>query len=137
MSKIKFIEFNGKKYPVSFSLMATKMIARKFGSLEKMESAISSGEVTESAIDAISFVASTLIHQGCAYLNCYEKDVEPYENAPYENGKYIPVTAEEIETLLQFDEIELFMEELFDVIGIGDSKHEEEDIPKNTKATQG
>ena len=35
MGKINYIEIAGKEYPMSFSMMAAKKIAEKYGSLEK------------------------------------------------------------------------------------------------------
>lgn len=37
MSRISYIEIGGKKYPLSFSLMAQKSIASKHGTLENLQ----------------------------------------------------------------------------------------------------
>lgn len=99
MNRITFVEIAGKKYPLSFSLGASKAMAAKFGSLDKMSDYISAsdGTVTADTLDAISYILAVLIAQGVAYKNTFEKDLPPEAGARYEDGKYIKLSQEEIE----------------------------------------
>lgn len=98
MNRLTYMEIAGKNYPLSFSLGACKAIAKKFGSIEKMGEALEDIEgINEGTIDDITYILSVLIAQGCAYKNIFEKDFPIEENAPVEDGKYIPLSPEELE----------------------------------------
>ncbi len=99
MERMTYMEIGGKKYPLSFSLAATKAISKKFGSVKKMGEKISNIEdVNEETVDAIAYILAVLVAQGCAYKNVFEKDIPAYEGAPVDGeGKYIPLNQEEIE----------------------------------------
>lgn len=99
MAKIEYIEIAGKEYPMSFSLGASKKIAKKFGSVEKMGDLLArSEEVTEQTIDSLVFVLELLICQGCAYKNFFEADMPKSPKAPIDDaGKYVPLATEQLE----------------------------------------
>lgn len=99
MAKIEYIEITGKEYPMSFSLGASKKIAKRFGSVEKMGDLLAgSEEVTEQTIDSLIFVLELLICQGCAYKNFFEADMPKSPKAPLDDkGNYVPLTAEQLE----------------------------------------
>lgn len=97
-NRINFVDIAGTKYPLTFSLGAAKAISRKYGSLEKMFEKLQNAEDTFEQLDAVIFVLETLIRQGCAYLNKFEKNVPVHEEGTSFNGeKFEPVTAEELE----------------------------------------
>ena len=98
MNRLSYMEIAGKNYPLSFSLGACKAIAKKFGSIEKMGEVLQDvSGIDESTIDDILYILSVLITQGCAYKNVFEKDFPAEENAPVEDGMYIPLSPEELE----------------------------------------
>lgn len=94
MDRLAYFEIAGKKYPLSFSLMAEKTMAARYGSLSKM------GEVldgdNEKTFSELAFILELLIRQGCAYKNMFESNLPHCENAPVEDGKWIPLTEEQI-----------------------------------------
>ena len=89
MKRLTYIEIVGKIYPMSFSLMATKKIAQKYGSVKDFLKNINTEGSEEKTISVISEVLELLISQGCAYKNYFEKDVPAPDNAPIiETDKY-------------------------------------------------
>ena len=105
MNRISYMEIAGKQYPLSFSLGATKAISKRFGSTEKMISVLTEiKDVDENTIDDLSFIIEALIKNGCEYMNIFCKNDPVPENAPVEDGKYIPLSAHEIEVGIQISE---------------------------------
>lgn len=96
MGKLTMIEIAGKEYPMSYSLMAMKLISRKFGSAEKVMELIGGNDEEGRGADAIGEVLEILISQGCAYKNYFEKDVPAPPNAPIIDGKWTPLPLEAI-----------------------------------------
>lgn len=97
MSRITYLDFVGKKYPMSFSLGAAKKIAGKYGGIEKVAEKLGDG-ASEEAFEMITFLLELLISQGCAYMNYFEKDTPSYEGAPVdESGRFVPLTKEALE----------------------------------------
>lgn len=107
MGKITEIELVGKVYPMSFSAMASKQLAKKYGTIESLGEMFSGKRqgTTEADIDVVTYILCLLIAQGCAYKNYFEKNVPPPKNAPVdEEGKWIPLPQEAIEIALQMDD---------------------------------
>lgn len=105
MDRITYVEIAGSKYPLSFSLGASKAFAKKFGSIDKM------GEVMRGAgdgvnmetLDAITYIMATLIHQGVAYMNLFCKDLPPEKGVRTEDGKYVALTEEELDVAVDLN----------------------------------
>lgn len=120
MNRISYLEIAEKKYPLSFSLAASKKIAQKYGSVEKMADLLTKSDgMTEKAVDEITFIIELLIAQGCAYMNLFESDVPPYEKAPIKDGKYIPPTKEEIEIGVSFTDLKTMLAAIFGAMSSG------------------
>ena len=133
MAKLGFFEIAGKVYPLSFSLMAEKKLAERYGTLSKIGDFISGDDAK--SFEELAYILALLIQQGCAYKNMFEGDVPPYENAPIEEGKYIHISEEQImvgvNASMQGDMIKAIQE----AMGIG-QKNDIETIEKNQE-TQG
>jgi len=126
--KREFVEVGGKQYPLRFGIGAAKAMSEKFGSLEKMADLFN--ELPESEIiDVLTWLLEALIRQGCAYKNIFEADLPIPENAPVIDGKYVPVTAEQIEVGLEITNIRNLQEIIFGTIASG-SKPKVETKPK-------
>lgn len=123
MAKMTEIKLAGKNYPMSFSLMASKKISQKHGSVEEFLKGFSeTGSVTEKLAENTSYILALLIAQGCAYKNYFEKDVPIPKNAPVVDGKWAPLSQEEIEMLIQYDEIEGVFNKILECISGGKEK---------------
>ena len=105
MDRITYVEIAGSKYPLSFSLGASKAFAKKFGSIDKM------GEVMRSAgdgvnmetLDAITYIMAVLIQQGVAYMNLFCKDLPPEKGVRIEDGKHVALTEEELDVAVDLN----------------------------------
>lgn len=106
MNRITFMEIAGKKYPLSFSLGASRAIAKKLGGIDKLDG-IFSGNIDEKTIDSLSYILAALMQQGAAYLNRFEADLPPEPGADYANGKYNFLTQEEIEMAVNITDPQL------------------------------
>ena len=104
---------------MSFSLGASKKIAARFGSVEKMGNLLDNeGEVTEKTIDGLVFVLELLICQGCAYKNFFEADTPKDPKAPVDSeGRYVPPTTEELEIACGITDIKAISKSLAEAIG--------------------
>ena len=116
--RMAYIEIAGKEYPVRFSLGASKAITEKFGSLEGMTKEMVS-EGNKDAIGIVIWILQLLIAQGCAYKNTFEADIPKPENAPVKDGKYIPLTAEELEIGMELSELKDIKGSIFEALGAG------------------
>ena len=126
--KTECVEIGGKQYPLRFGIGAAKAMSEKFGSLEKMVDLFD--KLPESEIMyVLTWLLETLIRQGCAYKNIFEADLPIPENAPVKDGKYIPLTAEQIEVGLEITNIGKLQEIIFGTIAAG-SKKKVETKPK-------
>ena len=101
MDRITYVEIAGSKYPLSFSLGASKAFAKKFGSIDKMGEVMrGAGDgVSMETLDAITYIMAVLIQQGVAYMNLFCKDLPPEKGARIENEKYVALTEEEVQNL--------------------------------------
>lgn len=93
MERCAYINIGGKEYPMRMTLLAREEIHKKYGSISKM---LEEFNKEETCITTYLDVAHLLIVQGCEYKNVFEKDAPHPENAPVKDGKYIPLTREEI-----------------------------------------
>ena len=137
MANITDIIIAGKRYPMRYSIAAGKAITKKFGGLKDMGEAMFSGKEDE-ALEAVTWVTELLIQQGCAYKNLYEADQPFPEDAPVVDGKYVPLTQEQLEIALDIgDDMRMLTEKLTEAIyGPEERKVEAEEVKtKNPKAT--
>lgn len=115
MAKITFVKINGKNYPMSFSLGASKKLMQKYGSLDGLRRAISAEEKDEAGeeddvkteqLDVVMEILEILIAQGCGYKNFFEKDLPTPEGAPIVDGKWMPITKEGMEYAVDVSDME-------------------------------
>lgn len=133
MGKITYMEIVGKNYPMSFSLMATKKIAEKYGSLEKALNK-AKGETTPESIETLTDIVELLISQGCAFKNYFEKDVPAPENAPIINGKWEPLPREALDIAITLADMNELTDKIYECIGMGKQKEVEvQDTEKNAE----
>ena len=122
------IQIAGKEYPMSFSLAAAKKITGRFGSIKDAKK--------KAAGDSEKNI-EVLISQGCAYKNYFEKDLPKPENAPIQDGKWVPISKEEIEIAINVSDIKEIGEKIEKCMGTGTKKEiETRSIVKNAKAAQ-
>jgi len=131
MARISYLEIAGKKYPLSFSLMAQKKIAAKYGGLDKIANYMT-GDNEETYVE-LGYICTLLIQQGCAYKNAFEKDVPPYENAPVVNGEFVPLTEDEIMLGVGFSDMKDLVNAIMECMGKG-VKAELEAVEKNVES---
>ena len=105
MDRITYVEIAGSKYPLSFSLGASKAFAKKFGSIDGMGEKLQGvGDgVDVEALDTITYIVATLIQQGVAYMNMFCADIPPEKGVRYENGKYVALTEEELDVAVDLN----------------------------------
>lgn len=144
MDRTVYIEIAGKEYPMRFSVGASIEISKKFGSMQKMAEQMKSEEGIDEikAFQTITWLLELFIRQGCAYKNLFETDIPQPDNAPIKEGKYIPLTQDEI--IVGVDSLSLgeVKNKIFAVIGAGTKREvlgeEKKDNKKNVeKAMQG
>ena len=128
MDRTAYLNIAGKEYPMRFSLGASIAMSKRFGSLEKMTEGLDGGDESKTMEDLV-WITELMIKQGCAYKNLFEKDVPIPDNAPVEDGKYIPLKAEEIAVGLSV----MDMGELKDKIYATVSGGKKTDIKTETK----
>lgn len=139
MDRTVYIEIAGKQYPMRFSVGASIAITKKYGSLQNMANNLKRGDDVdeEKAFETIIWMAEVLIRQGCAYKNLFESDLPIPENAPVKDGKYIPITAEDLEIALDMADMGEITQKIFAAIGSGNKKEihakEKETGKKNGK----
>lgn len=136
MKRLTYIEIVGKIYPMSFSLMATKKIAQKYGSVKDFLKNINTEESEEKTISVISEVLELLISQGCAYKNYFEKDVPAPDNAPIIDGKWTPLPKEALEIALGISDLAIAADKIAECMDAGEKKEVEgkENKSKNVEA---
>lgn len=129
------IQIAGKEYPMSFSLAAAKKITGRFGSIKDAKKK-AAGD-SEKNIEDLIQILEVLISQGCAYKNYFEKDLPKPENAPIQDGKWVPISKEEIEIAINVSDIKEIGERIEKCMGTGTKKEiETRSIVKNAKAAQ-
>lgn len=136
MNRITYVKIAGKSYPMSFSLGASKKIIEKYGSAQKMQTAMKKSDDVEK-LSIVTDMLALLIAQGCAYKNYFEKDIPAPDDAPIIDGKWTPLPAEVIEIALGVMDVAEVTQKIEECISIG-SKKEVEGRPegKNVSAAQ-
>lgn len=135
MGKISRIKIAGKNYPMSFSLMAQKKMAEKYGSTENAFEKMFKDGAEAGSIDMISETIELLISQGCAYKNYFEKDVPVKDDDPVIDGKWTPIPKEAIEIALGIGDMEEIVEKIQECMSGGKKQEiEVEYIEKNAEA---
>lgn len=131
MDRTTYIDIGGKKYPMRFSMGASIQIGKKFGTFEEMQKNMLDATL-DKQIETILWICELLIKQGCAYKNLFEADTPIPDDAPVEDGKYIPPTQEAMEIGLDIRETK---NKIFACMGVGSKREvETEDKKKNAKA---
>lgn len=130
MDRTVYITIGKKEYPMRFSLMASKMIAQKYGSIPKMADKISGMESDEEGLEDIAWILELLIKQGCAYKNLFEADAPIPENAPVQDGKYIPADTETIEVGLELSDLGDITGKIYQCVTGGKERTVETEEPK-------
>ena len=136
MDRNEIIKIGGRVYPARYGVQAAKLIDEKFGGLEKMADAlVKDGSIAEK-MDALVFILEAVIRQGCAYKNLFEPDAPKIEGAlTDQNGKYIPITKEELEIGISFDDFADLAAVVFGLVKKGNKQTvETEDDGKNMTA---
>lgn len=124
MGRIVYIDIAGKSYPMSFSLGASKKIIGKYGSAEKMKSAMEKAKDVDK-IEIVTEMIELLTTQGCAYMNYFEKDMPKPDNAPVVDGKWAPLPREVVEIAIGISEVEELVEKITECIDGGSRKEVE------------
>lgn len=122
MGKITKIRIVGKDYPMSFSLGAAKKITQLYGGVKNIKTRLKEKDLE---IDSVVDILDILIRQGCAFKNYFEADLPPWENAPVEDGKWIPLPKEAIEVGVMVSDIEEIGTVIEECIGEGGKKEVE------------
>lgn len=139
MRPMTYVMIAGKRYPMRMSTAAVKAIVERFGSMEKMSESVKGAEEdTVGAMDTVVFLLAVLINQGCAYKNLFEPTIPPEDDAPIENGKYVPLTKEEIEVATDISDFKEMTQKIFEVISAGNKPQletEQKSKGKNAKTT--
>lgn len=98
LAKITYIDIGNKKYPMSFSLSS----AKKMEGLAKISKSIDKGSADlVSAASMLSEILYVMIYTGCMYCNAMY--FPPYDGAPIENGKFVPIKKENLEYLIPLE----------------------------------
>ena len=106
MDRTSYYEIGGKMYPMRFGISATKKINERFGGIDKMADVLTGETDLSKLLDTVIFVLETLINQGCSYKNIFEKDIPAPAKAPVIDGKWVPLTTEELEVGIDITEVE-------------------------------
>ena len=131
MDRTTYIDIGGKKYPMRFSLGASIQMGKKYGSLVDMQKSMQESTL-DKQIETIMWILELLIKQGCAYKNLFETNVPIPEDAPIEDGKYIPPSREAMEIGIDLLEAK---DKIYACMGVGSKREvEAESKEKNVKA---
>ena len=135
MSRIVYAKIAGKSYPMSFSLGASKKIIGKYGSAEKMKSALEKSKDTDK-IDLVTEMIELLTAQGCAYMNYFEKDMPKPDDAPIVDGKWTALPRDVIEIAGGISDVDELVKKITECID-GGSKKEVETRAEGKNAESG
>jgi len=98
MKTPNYIFLGGKRYPLRFSLYASKEITEKYGSMEIALKKIKESQKTGNQAETIGIIvdlAECMIRNGCEYCNVF--GWKPSTDDPIdENGKMIPLSGNQI-----------------------------------------
>lgn len=135
MSRIVYAKIAGKSYPMSFSIGASKKIIGKYGSAEKMKSALEKSKDTDK-IDLVTEMIELLTAQGCAYMNYFEKDMPKPDDAPIVDGKWTALPRDVIEIAVGISDVDELVKKITECID-GGSKKEVETRAEGKNAESG
>ena len=126
MKRIVEIKIGNETYPLNFSIKAGKMVAEKYGSLEALFSDIEEGGTTVETFDKVIYLVELMMEQGHAYKE------KLGEKSPK------PLSAEDLELLLDFNQIGEVMSTISGGIIAGNTREVETEEVKdpNEKTTQ-
>lgn len=135
MDRTVYITIAGKSYPMRNSLGASKKISERFGGFDKILDGMD-GLSSEGKLEMFIGIAEILIAQGCAYKNLFEANMPIPEGAAAENGRYVPITAQELEIAVSMDDTEMLMDAITECFNAGQKKTiaSAEKEPKNVEA---
>lgn len=137
---LAYIKIAGKEYPMSFSLMASKQIAKKYGSVDKGLEKMMQMNLMDGGMDVCIDMLEILICQGCAYKNYFEKDMPAKETDPVIDGKWVPLPREAIEIAMGIADVSMICDKLLECIYGGQAQEivasESEESRKNAEAGQ-
>ena len=124
MSRIVYADTAGKSYPLGFSRGASKKIIGKYGSAEKMKSALEKSKDTDK-IDLVTEMIELLTAQGCAYMNYFEKDMPKPDDAPIVDGKWTALPRDVIEIAVGISDVDELVKKITECIDGGSKKEVE------------
>ena len=119
--RVTYIELLGQQYPMCLSLTAVEELSEKFGDLDKMSKALTSGDIAKIA-RAANDVVEILTRAGRVYCTAMGQQVPP--ELPCRPADAIDIT--------DGTAIRAIMATIRN-----DTKREVETKPKNAEATQG
>ena len=137
MNRNADIVIAGKRYPMRCSIGATIAISERYGSIKEMADKVSSGAEHE-MLHEITWIAELLIRQGCEYKNVFEPNCPVADDAPVQDGKYVPVTAGEIALAMTMADMENLKEAVLWAVVGGRRQNvqtEKDADPKNAETT--
>lgn len=101
--RISFLEIEGNKYPLCFSLATSEMITEKYKNIEMMKKNLNDKNFPiHRKINIVCDVLAALMKSGCDYYNILNK--QKYDNAPIDqNGKLTPLKSEQLKYCIGMD----------------------------------
>lgn len=101
--KLSYLELEGKKYPLTFSLKTTQLITDKYKDMANFAKVLNDPKVGMSKkIDIVADVLESMMCSGCQFCNAFS--YSPYPNAPFHDGKFISLSAEQIKLCIPPEE---------------------------------
>ena len=123
MDRIAEVSLAGKKYPLNFSVRASRMIDEKYGGLEHLTGVIGWKDIQD-AMYNVAWMLNILIEQGIAYRKYMG------ESAPD------PLDMDTIEMLVGAPDLERLQAAILESIGLGSQTTVEVEQEKNAKAAR-
>lgn len=109
---LKYITVQGKRFPATFSLGASRELADKFGGLSKIEKVLNGKEITGEMIDGLVSIIHACIVQGVTYANAFE----PNADGEKIDGQFYALPKEVLEAAIGINDFETITAELREVI---------------------
>lgn len=101
--KISYLELEGKKYPLTFSLKTTQLITEKYKDMNAFAKLLDDPKVNLSKkLDVVADILESMMQSGCQFCNAFS--YSPYPDAPFEDGKFISLSAEQIKLCIPLEE---------------------------------
>lgn len=121
--RISYFWLNNKKYPMSFSLGASKDLTEQYGSAEAVQKIIKDKKTPDGQkIVVLCELIAIMTKQGCDYFNILGKTA--YDKAPVdESGIFVAPTAQEVLTLAGPKDIDGMKKAMFECLEAGQEKH--------------